>query len=346
MAFMNVINPGMYTTLQDLGRTGYQQYGMPLSGSMDAFAHRVANLLVDNAVDEAVLEMTILGGTFEFEQEAVIAITGADMNPMLNGETVVGMWRTLMIRKGDRLQFGASRSGCRCYLAVAGGVDIPKVLGSKSTYVRGHLGGFEGRPLKKGDTLPLNTLPSEAWHLKGRFVKAACIPAYDSDLELRVILGPQDDAFTRQGIADFFSATYKVSNEFDRMGYRLEGKKVEHLESADIISDGIVKGAVQIPGHGNPIIMLADCQTTGGYTKIAHVISTDLPKIAQAKAGDQIRFKAVDIQEAHEILRQQEVMLKEIEQDFRRKKLDEDRNLKLKINNQDFTVTVNEIKSV
>lgn len=346
MASIRVINPGMYTTIQDLGRRDYQQHGMPVSGSMDEFAHGIANLLVGNKQSEAVLEMTILGGTYVFEEDTFIAITGADMNPIINGKHSVGMWRAVHVNKGDQIMFNAVKSGCRTYLSVAGGFDVPEVLGSKSTYVRGKLGGFKGRQLKKEDMIPLNKSYNMSENLAGRFIDVGFIPQYKEMIELRVVLGPQDDAFTRQGIADFFSATYKVSNEFDRMGYRLEGKKIEHISSADIISDGIVKGAVQIPGHGNPIIMLADCQTTGGYTKIAHVISSDLPKIAQAKAGDQIRFVAIDISEAHDVLKEKEKIIDEIILQFSQRKLKEEKDLKLKINNQSFTVKINEIKAV
>jgi len=344
MTSIKVIKPGMYTTVQDLGRIGYQEYGMPVSGSMDHFAHRLANLLVGNAQDEAVLEMTIMGGTYQFKEDAFIAITGADMNPKLNGKRQIGMWRAVSLKKGDQISFGAVKAGCRSYLAVAGGFDLPLVMGSKSTYVRGRLGGLNGRQLMKDDELSLNQRKRSEEELKGRFVQARSIPVYERSVELRVVLGPQEDFFTKKGIADFFSSAYQVSKEFDRMGYRLEGKKVEHESSADIISDGIVRGAVQVPGHGNPIIMLADCQTTGGYTKIAHVITTDLWKIAQLKSGDKIRFKAVDVGEAHEILKMQEQSINEIIDGFNCKRLKEDKDLRLCINNKAFEVKVNEVE--
>jgi biotin-dependent carboxylase-like uncharacterized protein len=210
--------------------------------------------------------------------------------------------------------------------------------------VRGKLGGLNGRPLNKADLLGINKSEKSQEDLNGRFVPASSIPVYERAVELRVVVGPQDDAFTRKGIADFFSSTYDVSKDFDRMGYRLEGKEVEHESPADIISDGIVKGAVQIPGHGHPIIMLADCQTTGGYTKIAHVITTDIWKIAQLKTGDSIRFKAVDVSEAHEILKIQERSIIGIIEGFNCKRLKEDKNLRLSINNKSFEVKVNEVK--
>ncbi len=346
MTSVRVINPGMYTTIQDLGRTGYQQYGMPVSGSMDHFAHRVANLLVGNAQNEAVIEMTIMGGTYAFDEDLFIAITGADMNPKLNGKNQIGMWRSVSVKKGDRVTFGAAKKGCRSYLAVAGGFDLPLVLGSKSTYVRGRFGGLEGRILNKDDLIRVKEKKQDNQNLNGRFIPAGDIPEYEKAVNLRVLLGPQENYFTRKGIADFFSFPYKVSKEFDRMGYRLEGKKVEHESSADIISDGIVKGAVQIPGHGNPIIMLADCQTTGGYTKIAHVINTDLWKVAQLKTGDTIRFEAIDISDAHEIFRKREQKILEMIEGFSHKRLKDDKDFKLNINSQSFEVKINEVSSL
>ncbi|MBN2897313.1 MAG: biotin-dependent carboxyltransferase family protein [Clostridia bacterium] len=316
MTKLKVVNPGMYSTIQDLGRKSYQQYGMPVAGSMDDYAHRVANLLVGNAAEATVIEQTALGGVYQFTEKAVISITGGDMMPKRNGEESLKMWRTLVMHPGDTLSFGAAQNGFRCYLAVAGGFDVPTVLKSKATYVRGGLGGFEGRILKKGDEIAIGASTFVPMDLAGRFVRVSKIPTYEEQVTLHVILGPQEDCFTRKGIADFFGNVYTVSGESDRMGYRLEGEKVAHVSSADIISDGIIRGAVQIPGHGNPIIMLSDCQTTGGYTKIAHVITSDLWKVAQLKAGNCIRFKAVDIETAHELLKEEANIYREIEAEF------------------------------
>lgn len=343
MKGLRVINPGLFSTVQDLGRMDYQQFGMPVSGSTDKFAHRIANLLVGNDEGKAVLEMTIVGGQFVFECDADIAITGANMTPKLNESLDVGMWRNVRVKCGDRLTFSSAVNGCRCYLAVSGGLDIEPVMGSRSTYTRAGIGGNEGRILKKEDVLPLmeGRVSGKA---TGCYLSAGKIPNYKSQIELRVVLGPQEDAFTPQGIANFFSSVFRVSGDFDRMGYKLEGKKIEHVDSADIISDGIVAGAVQIPAHGNPIIMLSDCQTTGGYTKIAHVITSDLPKIAQAKAGDEIRFKAVDIGEAHEIVRHESAFYYEIKDELEKTYLGEDRNMKISVLGKCFQVKVNEIK--
>lgn len=343
MSRITVIHPGLYTTVQDLGRKSYQAKGMPVSGSMDQYAHRTANLLLGNDQNDPVLELTIMGGTYEFHGDMFIALTGADMSPQINNQSI-GLWRAVKVQKGDRLTFGTLKSGCRCYIAASGGINVPKVLGSTSTYVRGKLGGYDGRPLKANDVLCISAKKVSELDLDGRFIDAADIPSYSQNLELRVVLGPQDDAFTRQGIADFFCAEYTISNEFDRMGYRLEGKSVEHTESADIISDGIVKGAIQIPGHGQPIIMLSDCQTTGGYTKIAHVITSDLWKIAQAKAGDKIKFVSVGIEEAQEVFIDYENKLSHIESRMGQRRLKKDRDFKLSFMEKIFSVKVNEIE--
>ncbi len=316
MTTIQVLNPGIHSTIQDLGRKDFLQYGVPSAGSMDVYAHRVANLLVGNLEHAPVLELTAFGGSYEFSNRTIISITGGDMSPLRNGHEKLLMWRTHVMNAGDRLSFGGVSKGFRTYISVVGGFDIPLVLKSRSTYTRGGLGGVEGRPLKKGDILKSCKVDVDPYQLLGRFVRVKLIPEYKTDVTLRVILGPQEDQFTRKGIADFFGNNYKVTGDSDRMGYRLEGKVIEHESSADIISDGIVKGAVQIPGHGNPIIMLADCQTTGGYTKVAHVITSDLWKIAQLKEGDSINFKAIDIEEAHHILNEESLKLAQIESTF------------------------------
>ncbi len=343
MKAIEVLNPGMYSSIQDLGRMGYEKYGVPVSGSMDHYAHRLANILVGNKEDAPVLEMTMLGATLKFNQACVIAITGADMAPEMNAGQPVGMWRTVQVNPGDTLKMGGVKSGCRTYFAVAGSFALPATLGSTSTYVRGKFGGYEGRPLKKGDCLQVGQAADSPDALQGRFIQADLIPQYCAQMELRVTLGPQEEAFTREGIGTFFSSEYKVTSEFDRMGYRLEGDKVSHETSADIISDGIVRGAIQIPGHGNPIIMLSDCQTTGGYTKIAHVITSDLWKIGQAKAGDIIRFKHVDIDHAQDIYCDTEKTFEEVKNTLGIRKLGKDRDMKLSFLGKLFSVKVNEI---
>ena len=297
-----VVQPGLLTTVQDMGRYGYQQYGVPVSGAMDSFALRVANLLLGNNEGEACLEITLLGLRLRVLEDTVVAITGADLSPMLNNSSLP-MWEAVMVRHGDNISFPKPKRGCRSYLAVADGIDVPRVMGSSSTYVKSHLGGLEGRPLRAGDRLKSGKASPRI--LEGK-LPSQYIPEYQNQSELRVILGPQDDHFTEKGIHTFLHSEYTISTEADRVGYRLHGPCVEHKAGADIISDGIPLGAVQVPGNGLPIVLLADRQTTGGYTKIATVITVDIPKLAQAKPGDKVRFIQITEEEAHRALKKYE----------------------------------------
>lgn len=302
MGSIKIIKPGLLTTVQDKGRYSYQKFGVPVSGVMDSFSHRVSNLLVGNDLFEAVLEVTLLGPEIEFLDDCVIAITGGNLSPMINKKSI-NMWKSIYAKKGDILSFGQIKNGCRSYISFAGGIDVPLVMGSKSTYIKGKIGGYEGRSLVSKDILKMGSPKDNFKSLKGRTIHLNHKPIYTNEFEVRVILGPQDDYFTDKGINTFLSSQYVITNECDRMGYRLDGEKIEHIKGADIISDGIAFGAIQIPDNGKPIIMMADRQTTGGYTKIAHIISSDLSKIAQAKPGDKINFKSISIEEAHKILK-------------------------------------------
>lgn len=307
---IEVIKPGMLTLVQDLGRYGYQQFGVPVAGAMDQHAAAVGNLLVGNDRSAAVLEMMMLGPELKLGFDGYIALTGADLNPKINGGPVA-MWQTLSVKAGDVLSFAGLKTGLRGYLAVSGGIDTPPVMNSRSTYTKAALGGYEGRALKAGDQLPVGAGSSEG-ALPVLAIPGEHIPVYGASKEVRVVLGPQDDAFTEAGIQTFLDSVYTVTNECDRMGYRLDGPSIEHVKGGDIISDGIAFGAVQVPGHGKPIVMMADRQTTGGYTKIAGVISVDLPLLAQSKPGDQIRFKKVTLDEAHGLLKAREKFFSEI----------------------------------
>ncbi|RLC77332.1 MAG: KipI antagonist [Chloroflexi bacterium] len=303
----------MLTTVQDLGRFGYMRYGVPTSGAMDPFALQVANILVGNDPGEAALEITLIGPTLRATEDCLIAVTGADLGLRVD-DREMPMWMSIFVRKGWVIEFTGRRSGCRAYLAVAGGIDVPRVLGSKSTYLNGGFGGFEGRALKKGDLIPVGKAPPDLVSLAGRFFPSEHIPPYSDSPQIRVILGPQEDYFTEEGIATFLSATYKVSPTSNRMGYRLEGPPVAHKERADIISDGIPLGAVQVPADGLPIVMMADHQTTGGYTKIATVISADIPLLAQCVPGTStVSFKAVSIEEARALYIKMMESLKKVE---------------------------------
>jgi len=281
-----VVKPGLLTTIQDEGRPGFLAYGMPLAGAIDPEAYAIANLLAGNPRGAAAIEMTLLGGAFRFEADAYVAVAGADMQATLEGVRVP-CWAGFPVRTGEVLAFSSAVDGCRTYVAVRGGIDVPSFLGSRSTYTRGAVGGLAGRALAPGDALPIGpAAPGGA----ARTVGAHAVPRYDREVRLRVLPGPQDDHFTPEGLATFFGAPYTVSNRNDRMGYQLEGPAVRHRRGPDIVSDALLPGAVQVPGSGMPIVMMADSQTVGGYAKIGAVIEADLPKLAQTRRGDTVRF--------------------------------------------------------
>lgn len=344
MKDLAIINPGLYTTIQDRGRIGYQEFGMPVTGAMDDYSFRVANILVGNDEYDAALETTLNGPEIAFNKDAVIAITGANMVPKVNGYTVP-MWRSIKLSKNDVLSFQMTREGARGYIAFAGGLDIPVVMGSRSTFVRGGIGGYEGRKLKSNDEINLRESNISLNELVNRVIPLEYVPSYDKSCCVRAVLGPQDDYFTEESLEKFFGSEYEVTSEADRMGYRLSGTALEHKNSADIISDGINLGSIQIPGHGMPIVMMADRQTTGGYTKIGTVISIDIPLIAQLKPGDKVQFEKIDIQEAHSILKEYEDIIKNIKTyvDSCRLKPSKARRYDLKIKGVNYEVLVEEI---
>ncbi len=294
MKAMKVIIPGVLTTVQDLGRFGYQKSGMTCSGVMDTAAYRKANYLVGNEEGAAVLELTLYGGSCRFEEDAVIALTGADMQPEVDKKPVP-MNQAVEVPAGAVLNLGMAKTGCRTYLAVAGGFAVPKVMGSYSTNLKCGIGGYEGRALKAGDELPIGEAAHTWDEVKGRRVS---VMEYPKEVTVRIVPGPQEEYFTENGIRHFYSESYEVTESCDRMGYRLEGPEVESRSGTDIVSDGIVFGSIQIPSSGKPIILMADHQTTGGYAKIGTVCQMDLPKIAQCKPGDKIRFQKISVEEA------------------------------------------------
>ena len=304
-----VKNPGISTTVQDAGRYGYQASGVPVSGAMDMFSLNLANILVGNDRNEACLEMLMMGATLEFDDAAVIAITGADMKPAINKQPVE-MNKALYVRNGDVLSFSASDNGNYCYVAFAGGMNIPAVMGSRSTYMKAKLGGFEGRKLANGDKI---RLCDHIFKLANMKMRQFDRKEYENDVTLRVVLGPQDDHFTEEGIETFLNSTFTVTGEFDRMGCRLHGNAVTTKNGSDIISDGICVGAVQVPKHGMPIIMLADRQTAGGYTKIATVISSDLDKLVQCQVGGKVCFKSISVSESHQLYKEKKAILDQLE---------------------------------
>lgn len=291
--------PGLFTTVQDEGRYGYQQFGVTPSGPMDARSFHIANLLVGNNLGEGALEMTFQGPTMKFEEANVVAVTGADMKPTLNGKPVP-MYEAFVVEKDDVLKFQFAMNGSRGYVAFAGGLDIPLLMESKSTLASKGLGGVDGRKLQKEDLIGFTAPKKELPHMESRKVAKPEFP--NKEVVLRVIRGPQDDCFSEEEIRRFFWYGFKVTNEFDRMGCRLErSEPVKHLQDGNIISDGIACGSIQVPTNGQPIIMLADRQTVGGYTKIGTVISVDLSKLAQAKTGMDVRFVEVSLELAQDL---------------------------------------------
>lgn len=292
---ITIENGGILTTVQDEGRFGFEQFGVSSSGPMDFKSMHMGNILVGNDMGESCLEITIMGPAIRFDSHEVVAVTGGDCTPTLN-KRQINMYQAFYVGPGDLLQLGVVKNGARSYLCVSGGIKVPLIMNSKSTQVGKNFGGFEGRKLKKGDVLELEKEVHDLPDMGKRCLAPYCFP--QTEHEIRVIMGPQDDRFTPEGIETFLNSVYKVGAESDRQGYRLEGPLIKHKTDGNIISDGTVNGSIQVPSDGRPIVLLAEHQTVGGYTKIATVITTDLPVLGQCKVGDSIRFRAVSFGEA------------------------------------------------
>jgi biotin-dependent carboxylase-like uncharacterized protein len=295
---IRVQDAGPLTTIQDLGRPGYLRVGIPGSGPIDRGAFVLANRLVGNPDGAAGLECTLIGPRLELTDERLVAVTGADMVLTLDGAEAP-RWQSFRAKAGDVLRLGTARAGVRAYVAISGGVDTPPALGSRSTYLRGQLGGLEGRALRKGDTLRLGASGTG----RPARVRPDRVPDHAADPEIRVVLGPQDDRFTAAGIAALLDGPYELLHQSDRMGARLRGPWIEQASGHDIVSDGIPLGGIQVVGDGQPIVLLVDRQSTGGYTKIATVCSVDIARVGQVKPGQRLRFRRVTVSEAHEALR-------------------------------------------
>ena len=307
METIKILDAGLLTTVQDLGRYGFQRYGVSASGVMDEYSAKIANKLVGNKVGEAVLETTLKGVQIEFLQNTAVAITGGNCDVTLNG-TKIELWQSYLVNRGDILKMGICRSGLRNYLAFAGGIDVPIIMNSKSTNLKAKVGGFNGRKLMAGDILSVGVGSLETPLTLNKHY----IPTYSKDIKVGVILGQQDDHFTEAGIKTFLNETYTVTQESDRMGIRLSsvsGATIEHKNGADIISDGITFGAIQVPGSGQPIVMMADRQTTGGYTKIGNVISSDLAKLAQATPGTKVKFVEYTLEQAVQAIKNNDIII-------------------------------------
>lgn len=300
---ITVLKPGLLSSFQDLGRQGHQHLGVPVGGAMDSRAHRLANMLVGNTTDLATLEVTLTGPTLQFDSPACIAITGALLEPMLNGEPIPNN-RPLVIRKGDTLSFGQRRQGLRAYIAWHGGIRLEPVLGSCSTYLRGKLGGYQGRALQANDTLipatdlsPVNldSLAKALWSQK--IYLPGTLGTHNRET-IRAMRGAHTPLFTDESVHAFFSSRYRIGAQSERMGYRLQGPVLQQKDPAQLLSEATGFGTVQVPPDGSPIVLMADRQTTGGYAKIAHVATVDLPAIAQGMPGDQISFTEISLEQA------------------------------------------------
>ncbi len=309
MSAIQVQAPGLLTTVQDLGREGFASIGVSPSGAADSVSLRLGNRLVGNAESAAGLEMTLLGGTFHFPQGAILALTGSDFSATLDGATIA-IGTSFQVALGQTVQLGPTRSGARCYLCVHGGIAVAPFLRSASTHILSGLGGFNGRPLRERDELHI-----------GSATKPYCkrtIPSHISERLssrkiLRVTPGPQVDWFSESSLRSFYAATYRVGEQSNRMGLRLEGTLVYQRDTTEMITEGVSLGAVQVPAGGSPIILFVDQQTTGGYPKIANVISADLHRVGQLRPRDEIRFEQVSFETARSLLIEQEQLLAQTE---------------------------------
>lgn len=311
-----VLSPGILSTVQDLGRFGCARYGVAVSGALDGFAARVGNLLVGNDETAAVVETTLLGLRIKILKDTVVAVTGGDLQPRIDGGPLP-MWRSYRVREGETIVFAGPASGLRAYLAVAGGISVEPVLGSRSTNLASGFGGFKGRALHQGDILAAEPV-NDPNRLADRLLFPEMIPAYISPWRLRIIWGPQEDQFSEGGRKTFLTAAFSVSPDSDRTGIRLKGPAVSRKPGLEesIISEGILPGAVQVPGDGQPIIILGET-ASGGYRKIATVISADLPLLGQITPGDEVFFEAVPMEDALRALIESNAKLEEVRRSFK-----------------------------
>ncbi|MEQ9310768.1 MAG: biotin-dependent carboxyltransferase family protein [Balneolaceae bacterium] len=286
MGSLSILDGGLFTTIQDLGRKGFRKYGVPTSGAMDLKSYKLANWLVGNREGSPVLELTVKGGKYQFKNAAKIAITGALMNPKLNG-SAVEMNRSLELKKGDMLELGFASRGCRSYLAIQGVMYSNKVMESYSTYTLGKFGGFDGRSLQKGDVLEWENLKID---FEVREARKDQIPYFSSKVEVRIIAGPEWDWLNKESQNKFLNNKFEISSKSNRMGIRLLGNLFEKHDQ-QMVSSPVIPGIIQLPQKGNPIILMQDGQTIGGYPRIAKVLDEDLWRLGQVKQGDRLSFK-------------------------------------------------------
>ncbi|MBI5423209.1 MAG: biotin-dependent carboxyltransferase family protein [Opitutae bacterium] len=304
---ISVVKPGLLTTVQDLGRFGYQKFGVVVGGALDRFAARVVNSIVGNHDNAALLEFAQLGPELRFETDTLIAWTGADFGAQIGGEPLPSD-RAVRVRAGETISFGAARAGVRGWLAVAGGIDVPLVLGSRTTYRRGGFGGFEGRPLRAGDVLRCGDASewtrnylSKAPRFSAWAVRPPTLGKPPSAGAVRALRGPEWDWFAAEAQRTFFASEWTATKDADRMGVRLAGPALPQRETREMVSEGVVDGAVQVPAGGAPIVLLPSRQTVGGYPRIAVVASVDMGRMAQIAPGKAVRFQEISLAEAHSL---------------------------------------------
>lgn len=308
---VKIVKPGFWSTIQDLGRYGSQKYGVIVGGAMDSIALRIANILVGNEEGEAGIEVTMFGLEMQFLDEHLIAITGADLDARLDGKKIP-MWRPVLIKKNQVLKFHAPNSGARAYLSFSGGINVPIVLGSKSTYIQARIGGLDGRQLQANDILNIG----EKTEIGQKFIKQlklinkpfnwsvnyTSFYSFTSERKIRILQGSEFDWFDEKSQQIFLNNPYKISLNSNRMGYNLEGKKLTLRKNEELLSEGVTFGTIQVPSGGMPIILMAERQTTGGYPKIAQVATVDLPRLAQLQPNHTIRFELITLQQAEQLL--------------------------------------------
>lgn len=298
MTELTIIKSGMLTSVQDLGRWGHQASGVPVAGAMDLPALRIGNAMVGNDEGAAALEVTLMGPRISVKGGGLAVFAGSDLGFSVNGR-IIGSWVDALLHDGDVISFTGPRGGgCRGCLCLSGGIDVPVVMGSRSTYSRARMGGFNGRALKDGDVLNTGEPAPLMNRMDGFSLPDDMRPVYDPEKPLYVCVGLQSDAFTEEGLKTLFGSEYMVSAQSDRMGSRMEGPKIEHKNGADIVSDAIPLGALQVPGHGMPIVMLADRQTTGGYTKAGVLSPLSIEALAQRMPGSKVRFERCTVEDA------------------------------------------------
>ncbi len=312
---IEILSSGLLTSIQDLGRYGFRKYGVIVSGAMDPLAHRIANMLVGNEDSAATLEITLIGPKILIKDDSLISICGGNLSPQINNCNAP-MWRPIYVKAGSTLSFGKCLCGTRSYIAFSGSFNVKEAMGSKSTYLRAELGGFHGRQLKQGDILDVNKPSSKGIRIISKlldytnlnifystnwFVGGPLVPNYRNCPTIRVLKGTQFKYFNEESQKNFFNNKFTITPESDRMGYRLKGMNLKLEVPLEMISEAVSLGTIQVPPDGNPIMLLADRQTTGGYPKIAEIITVDIPLAAQLKPGDTVMFTEISINEAQNL---------------------------------------------